>query len=220
MIAGMDSGGVVDSLSPARLARYIERTSNVTDAIALYEWNTQVSGALFELLQHAEVVLRNAMSRELVALRCAHGDPAGQWFWHDTDEWFHPWWQPTMVRNLRNAQSSLARSRRPVTVGRVVAEMSFGFWRYLLTSHYESSLWTPALRRAFPRKLARETVHELVEHLNLLRNRVAHHEPIYDRNLQTDVLRIEQLLDWLSPSSAEWAMGTSRMEEVWAARPR
>ncbi len=34
---------------------------------------------------------------------------------------------------------------------RLVAELSFGFWRYLLSSRYHASLWVPDLHRAFPR---------------------------------------------------------------------
>jgi Abi-like protein len=219
MIAAIHQPAVAEGLSSARLTRYVESTDTLEAALALYEWNTQIAAALFELLQHAEVILRNALSKELTVLRIAHGDPAGHWFWFETDEWFAPWWQPEMLRQLKKVHGSLARTKRPITQGRIVAEVSFGFWRYLLTSHYESSLWTPALRRAFPRGLAREAVHDLVEHLNVLRNRIAHHEAVYNRNLPTDVLRIEQLLDWLSPPTADWAMTTSRLTKLWDQRP-
>lgn len=110
-----------------------------------------------------------------------------------------------MIKNLNRARSKAKDSSGTVRPGKVVAELTFGFWRYLLTAHYEASLWTPALRHAFPSGLARGTVYELVEHINILRNRVAHHEPIHRRNLQTDLLRIEQLLDWISPDTSNWA---------------
>jgi hypothetical protein len=210
---------VTECLSPARLSRYVASTRTLHEAIELYEWNTQVAAAIFELIQHAEVVLRNALSKELAALRIVDGDLTGSWFWFDTDVWFTPWWQPEMLRQLKKVHGSLARTKRPISASRIVAEMSFGFWRYLLTSHYESSLWTPALRRAFPRGLARESVHDLVEHINVLRNRIAHHEAVFSRNLCADLLRIEQLLDWLSPPSADWAMATSRISELWDRRP-
>lgn len=79
--------------------------------------------------------------------------------------------------------------------GKVVAELNFGFWRYLLTARYEASLWTPALRHCFPIGLARSTVYDPVENINAFRNRVAHHEPIHARNLHDDIDRLTQLLE-------------------------
>ena len=100
-------------------------------------------------------------------------------------------------------------------------ELTFGFWRYLLTAHYEASLWTPALRHTFPVGMARGTVYDLVEQINILRNRVAHHEPIYRRNLQTDILRIEQLLNWISADTADWALDKveTQIHDLFLARP-
>lgn len=142
---------VQQRLSPARLAPYLATANgDLNQALALYLWNTQMSAALFEGLQHAELGLRNALSDQLVILRQTAGHPDGKWFWHDTDPWFNPWWQPEMLRLLKDAYRKLEKRQRPLTTGGIVAELSFGFWRYLLTSHYVSSLWTPALRHAFP----------------------------------------------------------------------
>lgn len=211
---------VQQRLSPARLAPYLTTASgDLHQALALYQWNTQMSAALFEGLQHAEVVLRNALSDQLVLLRQNAGHPDGKWFWHDTDPWFTPWWQPEMLRLLKDACRKLDKRQRPLTTGGIVAELSFGFWRYLLTAHYVDSLWTPALRHAFPKGLDRDDARKLVEEINLLRNRIAHHEPIYRRDLETDAMRIEQLLDWLCPTTAQWALANSRVADLWAQKP-
>lgn len=211
---------VQQRLSPARLAPYLATANRDLDqGLALYLWNTQMSAALFEGLQHAEVVLRNALSDQLAILRQNAGHPDGKWFWHDTDPWFNPWWQPEMLRLLKDACRKLEKRQRPLTTGGIVAELSFGFWRYLLTSHYVSSLWTPALRHAFPKGLDRDDARKLVEEINLLRNRIAHHEPIYRRDLETDAMRIEQLLDWLCPTTAQWALANNRVADLWAQKP-
>ena len=216
----IDPAVIEERISVARFAPYIASAHGDLDlAVELYQWNTQMSAALFELLQHAEVTLRNALAEQLVVLRQAAGDPTGRWFWYETDTWFSPWWQPAMINNLRNAVNKASGGDRPVTNGRVVSELSFGFWRYLLTSHYLDSLWIPGLRHAFPKGLPRAVVNDLVDQIHHLRNRIAHHEPIYRRDLVSDVLRIEQLLHWLSPPIAEWAMQTSRVSSLWEARP-
>ncbi len=135
-------------------------------ALSMYQWNTDLSGAMFCLVQHTEVILRNSLAAQMHQLRIAHGDPTGRWLWSDTDAWFSPWWQPEMLKQLGQAERRVSKSPS-MSEGRIIAEMSFGFWRYLLTSHYEASLWTPALRHAFKPGLARSDVYAVLEGLNI-----------------------------------------------------
>ncbi|MEV5440916.1 hypothetical protein AB0K80_33680 [Streptomyces sp. NPDC052682] len=60
---------------------------------------------------------------------------------------------------------------------RVIAELSFGFWRSLLARQYKTKLW-PGLAGAFPHapNRALETVEDPVKQLHEFRNRIAHHE--------------------------------------------
>lgn len=52
-------------LSNPRLAPYTAEAGTTTGAIKLYRWNLELSGALHEALGVVEVVLRNAIDREL-----------------------------------------------------------------------------------------------------------------------------------------------------------
>ncbi|ELB86058.1 hypothetical protein Rwratislav_46905, partial [Rhodococcus wratislaviensis IFP 2016] len=54
----------------------------------------------------------------------------------------------------------------------------FGFWRFLHSRSYEATLWTPSLRHAYPHQTPRRRS-DVYNHLNTLRNRIAHHEPIH-----------------------------------------
>lgn len=103
--------------------------------------------------------------------------------------------------------------------GRVVAELTFGFWRYLLIARYEHSLWNPAIRAKFSAlghlsgTDSRRQVYDRVENLNYLRNRVAHHEPIYEpfvmpngnrigpQDVLTDAI---EAISWANPKAATW----------------
>ncbi len=71
-----------------------------------------------------------------------------------------------------------------------MAELTFGFWRYLLARKHHTDLWVPGLHRAFPNLLdaarKRREAEDRLEHLHFLRNRVAHHEPIHRRTLLKD----------------------------------
>jgi len=50
--------------------------------------------------------------------------------------------------------------------------------------------------------------------LRTFRNRIAHHEPIFQRNLVEDYERIVDVVTWLSPSVSSWMTEHSRVYEV------
>jgi hypothetical protein len=111
-------------------------------------------------------------------------------------------------QDLMATQRRLANLGRAPNAGRVVSELQLSFWKYLLASRYEASLWTPALRHAFPKMTikSRQKAQDAVEHLHFLRNRLAHHERVIDRDLQQDFESLKLLLGWVSPDALNWAL--------------
>ena len=102
------------------------------------------------------------------------------------------------LEGLQKAKSKLIFYRRPLTPGRVISELSFGFWTALCSRPYSQSLWIPYLHRAFPtRDWDTGLLFARLEAIRKLRNRVAHHEPILNRNLDQDYTRHygDRLLD-------------------------
>ncbi len=205
---------VADALSAERLAPYRRVTGGaLRDALRLYEWNLAASGALYEALGVLEVVLRNALS---VRLAAHHGTLAGEWY----DDPLHVF-SDQARKDIDVARDRVNRLGRPQTVGRVVAELGFGFWKFLLAKRYEATLWTGHLRHAFPnlRPQTRVTAYRALDRLHTLRNRIAHHEPIHRRDLVADSLTIYRLLDWIDADVRAWAVALSRLQPVLAARP-
>jgi hypothetical protein len=81
-------------------------------------------------------------------------------------------------------------------------------------------LWRPILHHAFPQaKLPRKDVHHPLDQLRLLRNRIAHHEPILTRPLAEDYQSVLQILSWICPETATWVAHHSTVPTVLAARP-
>ena len=68
------------------------------------------------------------------------------------------------------------------------------------------TLWRPALRRAFPHRmpLTRKQAHRPLNAPRQLRNRIAHHEPIFARPLLEDHQRILEVAGWISPAAQSW----------------
>jgi hypothetical protein len=203
-------------ITPARLGSYVARTSTATGALRLYEWNMRASASVMELTGVVEVVARNALDRELRA-----------WAARRTSRsWFDEVALDSQGRaDLGKARARASRGgRRAGTHGRVIAELSFGFWRYLVESRYHTSLWVPDLHRAFPHgpsdlRGRRNEVRRRMQQLHFVRNRAAHHEPIHARDLQRDHDYAVELLGWIHPTAAEWATDVTALSDVLRARP-
>lgn len=103
----------------------------------------------------------------------------------------------------------------------MVAELSFGFWVSLLGGAYHNSLWTPVLHRAFPHlgNTKHKAVYYTFNQLRKLRNRIAHHEPIFNRHLFADYESIITAINWICPEMAAWVDSNSTFCSVWGKRP-
>jgi hypothetical protein len=192
---------------------YTAVMGDVDGGLRLYVWNAAVSAAFIESLSHLEVALRNGIHRQLT-LRTGRED----------------WWHSPMVLLTPEAADMVAdavhqASRRTAsTSGHVVAALSFGFWVGLFSTggsaDYETRLWRPTLRLAFPNyRGPRRPLHQRLVNMRLLRNRIAHHEPIHYRHLAADYQRMLTILGWISTEFAAWVDGRSRVPALLAAKP-
>ena len=125
---------------------------------------------------------------------------------------------------IADARMTAQRAGHDATPSRVVATLAFGFWVALLgpgarieragpKADYEKTLWRPALRGAFPhhRALTRRQAHKPLDALRALRNRCAHHEPVFARPLRKDHDRILEVTGWISPDVRAWIEQHSRV---------
>lgn len=83
----------------------------------------------------------------------------------------------------------------------------------MFTSRFDARLWTHHLRQALPyadaKKITAQTralVYSELEQIRKLRNRIAHHEPIFQRNLATDFQKIHDLIAARCPITAAWML--------------
>lgn len=179
-------------------------------ALALYAWNSAVSAAFFETLGHIEIVLRNALHEQLTAWHQSRGRPG---HWYDDPAGLLA---PRCLADIAEARRRLARAGRPVTDGRIIAELSFGFWRFLLDRRHQAVLWAPALRHAFPhlKPRRRADVYSPIDRLVWLRNRIAHHEPVHNRPLWRYYGEGLRVIGYIDPSIARWIARTSRVDAL------
>ena len=104
--------------------------------------------------------------------------------------------------------------------GKIVAELMFGFWRYLSSAAHEKTLWVPALHRAFPPGTDRALhVDGPVGRLHELRNRVAHHEPLLSTDVAGRLADLTGLAARLDPQLGQYLQATSSVPKLLTARP-
>ena len=184
------------ALSRVRLESYRPPGGSDLDMVVNYFWNIDLAEALLPSLHAAELALRNAISNVIAADR-------------RTDLWYYEpdLLEPGQLQQFAQALLALTRKKAPPTGGRIVAQLSFGFWVTMLSGPYERRLWSPngyaLLLGAFPHAgpLSRKQAYDRFNTIRELRNRVFHYEAIWNRpNLAGDHAGIREAIGWISPS--------------------
>lgn len=201
-------------LGRERLSPYLAQCGSFDAGVALYRWNAAVGAAFWPSLGHVEVAMRNAMSDGLAARHERLGR-AGSWFDDPASEL-----DSRMRGHIAAARGRVAKHGKRLTDDQTISELGFGFWRFLITRR-RTILW-PDLVGAFPGApdRRRETVEEPVARLHELRNRIAHHQRIWNRDLAAryaDVLLVAGYLDADLPA---WIARDCRVPALLRARPR
>jgi hypothetical protein len=206
-------------ISQERLSRYLAATKgDMGEALELYEHNIAISEALFGFLHGLEVAVRNSIH---YTLRRDLGIPT--WYegggalpWSATGETLSL--TAVMADMVKDAKAKLPPTALP---GKVIAELTFGFWPNILTKRFHSTLWVPSLHRAFPHATApRNKIHLRLEVIRRLRNRLAHHEPILTSHNEVytgfkdqpyiALSSILECVEWVSEDAALWLKAKSR----------
>jgi hypothetical protein len=195
------------ALSLERFGRYMEWAGQDRDkALELYALNTRLSEALYTPLQMLEIALRNRIHAVMTASR-------HEWWFDDCDIILLPYQRERMVEVWAGAFSA----KRPITSGQAVASLTFGFWTGMFSAVYED-LWRSDLHKIAIRpdgkSLTRSKFASALTPIRLLRNRIAHHEPIIYWNLPKEHQKIVDLTECLSPAAAAWSRKLDRFDEV------
>lgn len=187
--------------SAPRFATYLQATGSDRDkALALYRWNLQLSAAFFVPLQVCEVGVRNGV---VEAVASVHGQN-----WHLA----HGFQRSLISSGPYNQRAELIREAgRQPTAGKVVAELKFVFWQHMFTARHDSRIWNSHLLTFFPNVPAgkanyenRGDIYDKLEKVRKLRNRIAHHEPIFKNNNLDDYMAIRELILYRSDVAAGW----------------
>lgn len=198
------------ALSLERFGRYLAWGEGERErAVALYTLNTRISESLYTPLQTLEVVLRNRIHTVMTA--AVH------------ERWLHEdgfLLGDRQREQLEKAIDDIRAARKEPSPGRIVAELTFSFWTTMFGTAYET-LWQTTLHRIGTRAdgkgLRRKDFSAPLTPIRILRNRIAHHEPILMWNLGKHHSKMLELIGWLAPAAASWCRENDRFHEVYPA---
>ena len=238
----------VQALSHARLSNYRSffGATNDGEALGLYRWNDELSAVLFRTISLVEVVLRNQFHLVMSQRYGAVGTQGSKdWYAHLALSSLSKA-KIMAITHYKKGHQLLSRVPAP-SPDDVVSGLTFGFWPRLLDTavdiHQQSLAWGPILVDVLPghrqrqasywgKLKHRDALFARLDLCNELRNRIAHHEPIWKlgplmhesrsrpgspvrtqapapatpadalNRLRTLYERIIELLSWLSPAVA------------------
>lgn len=200
---------MIQTLSQPRLTKYLAQTRNDEHlALRLYLLNAHLSAAMFTDLHFVEIALRNKFDGQLAAKFGA------TWF---NDATFRGLLRGRTLQILDDAITEASKNLAPgqqLLPGKVVSELSFGFWHNLTNKYNFHSLWIPCFGALFGSKTQakRLDIHTKFETLRHLRNRIAHHEPIYHMDLEYRRNLMIDLATQLCPTTAMVLRSTSTVK--------
>lgn len=203
------------AITPARLSAFdavaTSKGASHVDALNLYEWNAELASALLLPLHLFEVILRNSI-HEALTLTYRERWPWDKRFLFSVPQ-KHGRYEPR-----KDVQQNAARYP---TTGKVIPELKFVFWEQMLSSRYDVAIWNPLLTTVFPNAptaagtsaAARELAWD-VGVVRGIRNRVAHHEPIFARNITEVLEAIHRVSAYRSKDVGVWVEASHRVTEV------
>jgi hypothetical protein len=198
-------------LSKERFLTYVTHAGGDREkAFRLYVHNLRLSSSLFETIGGLEIAFRNSVHLTLTqAFR--------------SDNWFDnvPFtWLPHERGAIQKAKELIRSRKKQVLPGRIIAELTFGFWCGITGRAYRDLLWIPHLHKAFPfKRLGHKEAHNRLNEIRELRNRIAHHECVLHLDPARKYSNIVETVNWICPTTGSWIETNSSFPSICQSPP-
>lgn len=232
---------IVKTLSATRLSTYMKDhlcDASLEQSLGLYVWNKQLSGLFYPVLQVLEVSLRNAIYRAYIEDKLQEIEtnyPQSHWE-NEKNNIDALWFKSIYTANnnrigfnqIVTAERDLIKDGKAITADNLIAKLSFGFWVHMTDIRHRAGnpktvidLWPNLTRHVFPNafdlkddgvRLSINNISSSLFEISKLRNRIAHHEPIWkgddlydsDDAINKVVAQYElclKVISWINPNN-------------------
>lgn len=191
-LTGADYQVLLFAFSEERMGRYLQLTGgDLPAAIQFHHLDALLAAELTVSLKVTELSIRNAIHDVL-------SNDIGSTYWFHNPSFG---WRERERKKLEQAEKRAGQySGTGVKAGKVISELTFGFWIGCFAPTYEHKLWHPHLKRLFPDpRIKRQHVFDRLNALFLIRNRAAHHETILPDRAITAIANTRFVLSNLRP---------------------
>jgi len=231
---------IIKDISKERLESYrISVGDGIEDLIQAYLYNIKLSEALYPALALLEVTLRNHLNTEI--------DKLVKPDWLRSEVKTNTILLPNEYELLVNSYNKLSKpvydkqgifTTKPVTTSKLIAELTFGFWVNLCNDKYNPNIWMKKpiifdevfpyfddfIAKKNPTSKRHKRINKVASKLKpilRLRNRVFHHEPVFNhpRGLNNCYADIEELLLYMSIETSQNLIEVSNFQEIWNKSP-
>jgi hypothetical protein len=209
----MDKNVLIDRIiSMDRIEPYlIHHQNDIDKAMLHYKGNILISESFYPLLSVLEIGLRNSIDYQLTK---RFNDRR----WYENME-FIKIASRFQIDRISDAKSNILSEKKEITPGRIISELSFGFWTSLFDVKFEMTLWK-SLRLSFPncpkQIRQRKTMSSKFNSIRKLRNRIFHHEAISWNLGVLDRFRLEleEGIEWLDKDLMCWIGELNQIEDT------
>lgn len=204
------------ALDPARLKRYMPAAENDKNrAFLFYLWNCAIAEAFYNPLHFVEIATRNALHAALVN----RFGPS----WYDGATFGAIYDRNKFSQELQTAvREETFQHGSLLTANHVASALTFGFWEHIATKKFDRTVWKKGVKAVFPGapyNATRDDLQLLIESVRRWRNRISHHNAIFDKDPSRKFQDCLKLLQWASPDTAAWLVNIATVQQAINLRP-
>lgn len=199
-------------ISRERLQPYEKHHSgDIEKALAHYKANMLISESFYPILSVLEVGLRNSIDTQLARRYGEENRYESTAFVSVVSNF--------QTKRISEARASILKAQKEITTGRIVSELTFGFWTSLFDTKFELTLWK-YLRLAFPNypkeSRQRKIIGSKLNKIRKFRNRIFHHEAISWNIVALDSYKrdIVEAINWLDKDLLTWIDDLNHVDRI------
>jgi hypothetical protein len=194
------------------------QSDTLQDVVKNYKDNMKISQAIYPELCTLEVILRNSIDSILSKYVSDTWieDEINKNVWLDASEY------NTLIKVYNDTQNECSAANKNFSIGKVIANLNFGFWTNLCVKKYNSQIWNKpkcfyGVFPNYPNKYSINYIAKKLYTIRRFRNRVFHYEKIFrypqrTLSLYNDIL---EMLSYMQNDDLEILKDTSTFLDVY-----
>ena len=204
------------TLSAARLKRYLPAAGyDHQFALRIYVWNARICEQFVIPMQFVEISVRNRLNQALI------GRFGPRWFQH-----------PAFINQLpKRTKDDISKSiaenhswhGADLNADHIISSLSFGFSVQITSAASTRSVWGGKLPGLFPHLkpgVSSAQIYSKLDQIRIFRNRIAHHNAIFDKRPLHEFRNIAEVTGWICPDTLWLVRQLSNVSGVINQRPR